>query len=245
MTRNLRFTVAYDGTNYSGWQRQANALAVQEVIEQALTKICKETVTIFGSGRTDAGVHALGQVVSFRTTSSIPVGRLAAALNGLLPPDIVTRDGEEVPAVFHARSSAKEKMYRYIIYNDPISSPFNRYYTWQLFAPLNFEAMVQASEYFLGTHDFSAFRATGGGPKKPVRTLYLSSWQKKGSFLEYEVRGTGFLYHMVRNMVGAMVEIGKNKIPSDAILDILASKQRHLAGITAPPQGLYLVHVTY
>jgi len=243
--RNLRFTVAYDGTNYSGWQRQTNALAVQELIEKALTKICKEQITIFGSGRTDAGVHALGQVVSFRTTCSIPVERLNAALNGLLPTDIVTREGQEVSSAFHARSSAKEKQYRYLIYNDPMPSPFCRHYAWQLFRPLDFRAMQQAAECFIGTHDFSAFRSTGGGPKKPVRTMYLSNWKRQGLFLEYEVRGTGFLYHMVRNMVGAMVAIGRNKIPADAISESLLSKERHLKWTTAPAHGLYLVSVTY
>lgn len=243
--RTLRVTLAYDGTGYSGWQRQTNAMTVQEVVEEALSKICKETITVVGSGRTDAGVHALGQAVSFRTSCRIPADRLAYALNSLLPPDIVAREGEEVSADFHARYSAKEKRYRYIIYNNPVPSPFYRLYAWHVPYTLDFSAMRQSAECFTGTHDFSAFRAAGGAQVNPVRSIRFSGWRRSGDLLEYEVLGTGFLYHMVRNMVGTMAEIGKRKLPPDAVSAILAGKQRSMAGVTAPPQGLYLVDVMY
>lgn len=243
--RNLRFTLAYDGTNYSGWQRQANAVTVQEIVEKVLTDICKEKITVTGSGRTDAGVHALGQVVSFRTSCRIPAQRLAYALNSLLPADIVARDGQETAADFHARYSAKEKSYRYLIYNQCVPSPFCRYYAWHMAAPLDFAAMQQAAEYFTGSHDFSAFCAAGGASVNPVRLIHESYWRTKEDMWEYQVTGTGFLYHMVRNMVGTMLDIGKKKYPPDVIPQIIASKQRRLAGVTAPPQGLYLVRVMY
>jgi len=243
--RTLRFTLAYDGTNYSGWQRQANALTIQELVEDVLTKLCKETIKVEGSGRTDAGVHAYGQVVSFRTSCSIPAERLAIALNSLLPKDIVAREGQEVPAEFHARYSAQKKLYRYKIYNHPLASPFWRLYAWHVPGELDIAAMRQAAEYFTGTHDFSAFRAAGGAKVNPVRDIYLSAWQQSGDVLEYFVEGTGFLYHMVRNMVGTMVDIGKRKHPPHVIAAILASKQRAMAGVTAPAQGLYLDRVTY
>lgn len=243
--RTLRFTLSYDGTNYSGWQRQTNAVTVQEIVEEALSSICKEKITVVGSGRTDAGVHALGQVVSFRTRCRIPADRLSFALNRLLPSDIVACEGQEAPVDFHARYSAKEKLYRYVIYNNAMPSPFYRLYSWHIPMLLDFEAMIQAAAHFMGTHDFSAFRAAGGAPVDPVRSIYLSEWRKSGDMLEYQVRGTGFLYHMVRNMVGTMVEIGKKKHPPDAVRAILASKQRSTAGVTAPPQGLYLVRLMY
>jgi tRNA pseudouridine38-40 synthase len=243
--RTLRFTLSYDGTNYSGWQRQANAVAVQGIVEDTLTKICKERITVIGSGRTDAGVHALGQVVSFRTSCRIPADRLAYALNSLLPSDIIAREGQNAPADFNARHSAKEKLYRYIIYNNPIPSPFFRLYAWHIPIQLDFAAMVQAAECFTGTHDFSAFCAAGGAQVNPVRSISFSGWRRLGDMLEYEVSGTGFLYHMVRNMVGTMVDIGKKKLQSDAVPSILAGKQRSMAGVTAPPQGLYLVSVMY
>lgn len=243
--RILRFTLAYDGTNYSGWQRQANASTVQEVVEAALSRICKEQIKVVGSGRTDAGVHAIGQVVSFRTSCRIPAERLTCALNSILPSDIVARDSKEGEADFHARYSAKEKLYRYVIYNDFLPSPFSRLYTWHVPLDLDFLAMRQAAEYFTGTHDFSAFCAAGGVAVNPVRSIYSSCWRKSENLLEYEVRGSGFLYHMVRNMVGTMLEIGKKKYPPDAVPQILSSKQRSMAGITAPPQGLYLVEVKY
>ncbi len=243
--RTLRFTLAYDGTNYSGWQRQANALTVQELVENALTKLCKETIKVVGSGRTDAGVHAHGQVVSFRTSCAIPAARLAVALNSLLPEDIVAREGQEVPAEFHARYSAHEKLYCYKIYRHPLASPFWRLYAWHVPGELDVAAMRQAAEYFTGTHDFSAFCAAGGTKVNPIRDIYLSVWRQSGDVLEYHVEGTGFLYHMVRNMVGTMVDIGKGKHPPHVIAAILASKQRSLAGVTAPAQGLYLDRVTY
>jgi tRNA pseudouridine38-40 synthase len=243
--RNLRFTVAYDGTNYKGWQRQANATTVQEIVEQALTKLCKEPITVMGSGRTDAGVHAQGQVVSFRTTCRIPADRLGPALKSLLPPDIVARDGEEVAKEFHARYSAKGKIYRYVLYNNAIASPFYRQYTWHIENPLDFEAMRLAAADFIGRHDFSAFRSANRSLVDPVRTIYQSSWRINGDLLEYGVEGTGFLYHMVRNMVGTMVEIGAGKRPAQCIPDIIRGQDRTMAGTTAPAHGLYLERVYY
>jgi tRNA pseudouridine38-40 synthase len=243
--RNLRFTLAYDGTNYSGWQRQANAIAIQEVVERVLTKICKEPITVAGSGRTDAGVHARGQVVSFRTTNRMPAERLSLALNSLLPYDIVARDSREVPQEFHARYSAQGKLYRYLIYNAKLPSPFQRNYTWHIPYALDIAAMNKAASLYVGTHDFSAFQASGGAPVDPVREIGSSYWQKNGDVWEYNVKGNGFLYHMVRNMVGTMIEVGTHKRPIESITELLQSGRRSDAGITAPAQGLYLEEVYY
>jgi len=243
--RNIKLTIEYDGTGYHGWQRQENALSVQEVLEKALSKLTGSEVVLTSSGRTDTGVHALGQVANFFTQSTIPAERISLAVNNLLPDDIVVKKSEEVPPDFHSRFSATGKKYRYLIYNSRIPSAFMRNRAYHVYEALDLEAMKKASQYFLGEHDFAGFMASGSSVKTTVRTIYDVSLEKSGDLIEFQITGSGFLYNMVRIIAGTLVEVGKGKIRPDDIKGILESRDRTLAGITAPAHGLYLVEVYY
>ncbi|MDR3564664.1 MAG: tRNA pseudouridine(38-40) synthase TruA [Negativicutes bacterium] len=245
MERNLKLTIAYDGTAYHGFQRQANALAVQEVLEERLAKIFGHPLKMAGAARTDTGVHAYGQVVSFVTAGSIPVDRIPAASRGVLPDDIVIVAAEEVPRVFHARTAAKSKIYCYRIHTSPTPDPLLRNYAWHLLQTPDVAAMNTAVRHIVGTHDFSAFRAAGGAAKSPVRTMIAASCQQEGQILECRFWGNGFLYHMVRNLVGTLVEVGLGRMTDEEFDAVLVGRDRHKAGVTAPPQGLYLKEVFY
>lgn len=246
--RNLKLTIAYDGTNYHGFQTQKAppVPTVQETLERVLGKLTKEQIIVHSSGRTDAGVHARGQVVNFRTNWVIPVDRIPLAVNsGGLPYDIVVTGAEEVDLSFHARLSAKEKMYRYYLYNHRIPSPFAQRYSYFVPYRLDLDAMAKAAEYYLGTHDFSSFRAVGSPIKSSVRTIYQSQLEKEDNMVVFTVRGNGFLYNMVRIMVGTLILAGRAKIKPEQIADIIDARDRQLAGVTVPPQGLFLEQVIY
>lgn len=244
--RNIKLTVAYDGTAYHGFQRQANACGIQAILEERLATLCGHPVKINGAGRTDSGVHAYGQVVNFFTgTGGIPTEKIPAAMQGLLPPDIVIREACEVPAEFHARYSAQSKVYVYHIYCQPVANPFYRNYSWHIRQSLDHLAMHQAAQIIVGTHNFSAFQAAGGPERNPVRTILEASCRPRGELLEFSFWGTGFLYHMVRNLVGTLVDVGTGKRSVNDVARILAGQDRRQAGITAPPQGLYLKEVYY
>lgn len=243
--RNIRLTISYDGSDYYGFQRQKDLVTVQQVLEEALAKIFGESISVAPSGRTDTGVHALGQVVSFKTQGKIPVERVVHAVNTVLPPSVVALDAKEMPEGFHARYDAKAKKYIYKIMQTDMPDPFLANYAWLLAGELDVRKMAEAASIIKGEHDFSSFRASGSTPTHPVRDIYESVWQNENGMIVFSIKGNGFLYHMVRNLVGSFVDIGQGRISVDDFKDILAGKDRALAGKTAPPQGLYLEHVFY
>ena len=244
--RTIKLTLQYDGTDYVGWQRQAEGVSIQGLLEDALRPIEGAPVTVHGAGRTDAGVHAAGQVASVTLTATLDVSTLARALNAVLPVDLRVVDAEEMPAGFHARFSATGKIYQYRIVNAPFVSPFVRRYVWHVIPTLDKDAMRRASNILVGTHDFAAFRAIGTPVASTVRTIRRLEWREQlDSLFVMEVEGDGFLRHMVRSIAGTLVEIGWGRWPPEAMHDILDSRDRARAGTTAPPQGLFLMSVMY
>ena len=243
--RRIRTIIAYDGTDYVGWQTQPNGIAVQEVIEQAILEVTGAQSSLQGSGRTDSGVHARAQVAHFDTGARMAADKFAIALNTHLPADIRVLYSEEVSPDFHARFSAKEKQYRYFVQTGPHADVFARKYALHAYMPLDLDLMNEAAALVVGTHDFSAFMSTGREVETAVRTLSLSRWEKQGKFLVYTVQGNGFLYNMVRILVGTMVGMGNGRIPKDSMEKALASLSRKDAGPTAPPHGLVLWRVKY
>lgn len=244
-TRNIKLVVAYDGGKYHGFQRQNNAVSVQNVLEEKLSIIFRQSIKLTASGRTDTGVHAYGQVVNFFTEGTIPIERVARAANSILPADIVVRSAEEASMEFNARYSAKSKIYVYRIQQGEVLDPFQRNYAWYIRKPLDVEAMRSALSAILGEHDFSAFQAAGSKPTHPVRTIYCAECEKKDDIILFRFWGNGFLYHMVRNLVGTVVNVGRGKITVQDFQCVLAGKDRSKAGATAPAQGLYLKEVIY
>jgi len=254
--RNIRILIQYDGTAYSGWQVQPNAVTIQGLIEQSLRKITGEETRVLGAGRTDAGVHALGQVACLRTTSALAPQIIQNALNAQLPSDIRIMQADETDESFHARFSAKSKSYFYLISTDRIVTPFLHRYVWRLPFDLDLAAMKESISYVTGTHDFSAFRGSGCGAKTAIRTILEATVQKlqmlecmtfrcTGNYIKFRFEGDAFLRHMVRNMVGTIVEAGKGNIkPEDTGL-IMRDGNRNCAGPTAPAQGLYLEKIIY
>jgi tRNA pseudouridine38-40 synthase len=244
--RNIRLTLEYDGNRYHGWQRQKNALTIQEVIETALAHITGEAVRLIGSGRTDAGVHALGQVANFTTGSAVPERAFVHGLNALLPTDIAVLAAEAVPIDFHARYGALAKTYEYRLLNRPIRSPLHHTRAWWLAGRLDAGAMQRAARALPGEHDFLTFRASGSRPGHAGRRVREAAWQRHpGGWLYFTITANGFLRGMVRSLVGTMVEIGKGKYPPEYLGEALEKRDRRLAGPTAPPQGLFLVRVEY
>jgi tRNA pseudouridine38-40 synthase len=244
--RTLKLTVTYDGTRFVGWQRQAEGDSIQGLLEDALARFEGGPVTVQGAGRTDAGVHALAQVASVRMTCTHDVATLTRALNAQLPEDLRVLSVEEVSPEFHARFSAKTKTYRYHIRNATLVMPFERSYVWHLPEPLDLEAMGEAAEMAIGTHDFAAFQSVGTQVPCSIRTLLRSAIvQPQPTLIAYEVTGDGFLRHMVRALVGTLVEIGRGWRPAESMRDLVAGATRHDAGATAPPHGLFLVAVDY
>ena len=245
-SRNIRLTLEYDGTRYHGWQRQKNALSIQAVIETALARITGEAVCLTGSGRTDAGVHALGQVANFITGSTVPRRAFLHGLNSLLPMDIAVLQAEEVPLGFHARYAALAKTYEYRILNRPVRSPLNQTRAWWISPALDAAAMQEASQALPGEHDFLAFRAAGSRPGPAVRRVREAVWRcLPGGWLYFTITANGFLRGMVRSLVGTMVAIGRGKYPPGYLGEALEKRDRRLAGPTAPPQGLFLMEVEY
>jgi len=243
--RNIKLIIEYDGTNYSGWQRQLNAPSIQQAIEEAVLRITGEGVPVIGAGRTDSGVHARGQVANFFTSSSIPPERFSYALNSVLPKDIRILHSEEVPPDFHARYSAKGKRYRYSMVLRPHGLAIGSQYYYHVREPLRTEPMEKAAKILIGTHDFRAFQAKGSSAKTTVRTVYRSDLIWEEPYLYYDIQGNGFLYNMVRIIVGTLIEIGKGKFPWERMEELLKTGDRNLAGPTAPPHGLSLEEVYY
>ena len=245
--RNIALLVAYDGTAYHGFQRQTPpVVAVQNVLEDVLKAVFGDTIELAAAGRTDAGVHAYGQVVNFFTDGTIPAERIVRAVNSLLPSDIAVQAAWEADREFSARHSARAKTYLYRVQQGDAPNPLTARYAWYERRPLDVAAMQAAMAQLLGTHDFSAFRAAGGAPMSPVRTMYVSEVQPiAGEQLEFRLRGTGFLYHMVRNIVGTVVNVGLGRISVARFGEILASLDRQQASATAPARGLYLARVEY
>ncbi|MCX7822537.1 MAG: tRNA pseudouridine(38-40) synthase TruA [Syntrophobacterales bacterium] len=246
LERNFKLILEYDGSGYHGWQRQKGVLTVQEVLESSLAIMLGRELHVRAAGRTDAGVHALGQVVNFYARTRLQPMDIQRGLNSLLPDDIVVKHAEEVDQSFHARYSAKAKLYRYLVLNRPLPSALWRRYAWHVPYRLNIEDLNRALEYFRGEHDFSAFRASRSSVKSSVRVLYQADCRvESDGLLVFSFLGNGFLRHMVRIIVGTVIEVGMGKRTPDDIPAVMASKDRNLAGITAPAHGLYLVRVEY
>lgn len=246
--RNIKLTIAYDGTAYHGFQEQRGTglPTVQEELEKCLSGLSGRKVQVIGAGRTDAGVHARGQVINFDARGwNIPTDRIPLALNGTLPGDIAVLDARDVPDDFHARFSARSKEYRYSIHNSRIPDPFLKRYSYFFPRPLDLEGMRAAAEHLKGRHDFSAFKAEGTPVKSAVRTLYDIRIEGIGNMVELVFLGDGFLHHMVRIITGTLLEVGLKKLAPGAIPEILSSGDRARAGPTAPPQGLCLMEVFY
>ena len=254
--RNLKVVLAYDGSDFHGWQVQPGLATIQGTLAEAIARVTGETVLPQGSGRTDAGVHALAQVASFQLESPIPAAKLATALNDVLPPAIRVLQAEEAAADFHARHSARAKTYRYRIFRGDICPPFLARYVFHYPYPLNEEAMQSAAGVIVGEHDFTAFAAVDpergvANPNRKddersnVRTIFVSRWERREEELIYTIRGNGFLHHMVRNLVGTFLLVGKGSLDAPGIERILQTKNRSAAGATVPASGLYLVSVEY
>jgi tRNA pseudouridine38-40 synthase len=248
LPRNLKLTLQYDGTEYVGWQRQPSGTSIQGLLEDALRPIEGRAVTVHGAGRTDAGVHALGQVASVHLTATIDTVTLARALNAVLPLDVRVASVEEVPDDFHARFSATGKIYDYRIVNAPFASPFVRRYVWHVIPRLDVDAMRAAAARLVGRHDFAAFQGAGSEVHTTVRTIRRIDWSGTGGPddpLVMQVEGDGFLRHMVRNIAGTLVDVGLRRWQPGDIDAILESRDRSRAGPTAPAAGLILREVLY
>ena len=248
MPERIRLVLEYDGTAYSGWQRQINAMSVQQRLEEALKKLTGETIVTTGSSRTDAGVHSLGQTVHFDMATPIPPEKVAFALNTCLPPDIRVRSSCAAPGGedgFHARFHATGKVYRYLIYNSPHASALGCRYSAHVSAPLDEHLMDSEAQALIGRHDFAAFAASGSVAKDTVREMYRASVTRRGPRVMLLVHGGGFLYNMVRILAGTLIEVGAGKRAPGAIERAISSGNRLDLGITAPPQGLTLMRVFY
>jgi len=249
--RNLKLILSYDGSDYAGWQVQPDAVTVQGTLASAIGRITGEKVLPQGSGRTDAGVHALAQVVTFVTESSVPTANFVKALNDILPASVRVLEAEEAALDFHARHSAQGKTYRYRIYRAAICPPFLARYVWHYPYPLDEGSMERAAARVEGEHDFTSFAAVDPErgredvPVSNVRRIFSSTWQRQGDELVYTVEGSGFLHHTVRNLVGTFMLVGKATLKAEDLTQILEARHRSAAGATAPARGLYLVNVEY
>ncbi len=244
--RTIKLVIEYDGANYAGWQAQKNGTGVQEAVEAAIFKVTGERLRIAGSGRTDAGVHALGQVATFKTASSVPTKKIAAALNAHLPEDVAVLSAEEAPAGFHARKSVRSKTYRYRILNRPARPALERGRVYHLVPRLDVEAMRKAARLLVGRHDFRAFTPIAavkpGGYEREVFSLEV---ERSGDLVDITVAGSGFLYNMVRCIAGTLIEVGRGRRPPEDVKAVLASRDRRRCGPTAPACGLCMLKVEY
>ncbi len=243
--RTVLLTLEYDGTSYVGWQVQPNGPSIQAELERALGTILQGPVRVTGAGRTDAGVHALGQCASLTTDRPIPLKAFVAGVNSLLPKDIAVVSAEEREPGFDARRCARGKIYRYTVANRPVRSPLRRLQAWEVFQPLEVQAMRRAVGALLGRHDFSAFRASDCAARTTVRDLRRLEVRREGDRVVFELEATAFLKHMVRNLVGTLVQVGLGRRPEAWVAEVLAGRDRKRAGPTAPAQGLALVKVFY
>lgn len=244
--RNIKLTIEYDGKDFNGWQKQPNKLNIQGTIEKAIEEITGEKIELSASGRTDSGVHALGQVANFKTNSTIPIEKFPIAINSKIKKSIVIKSAEEVEERFHSRLCCKKKTYRYIINNTKEGTAIYRNLETHIPIKLDVNKMKEAISYFEGEHDFKAFKASGTSSKSSVRTIYKAELiEKENNRMWIELTGNGFLYNMVRIIVGTLVDVGLGKIEPEGIKTIIESKDRAKAGKTLPPQGLYLLKVEY
>ena len=243
--RNIKLVIEYDGKDFNGWQKQPNKLNIQGEIENVIANITKEEVELTASGRTDAGVHALGQVANFKTNSQIPIEKFPIAINSQIKNSIRIKSAEEVDERFHSRFNCKRKTYRYVIDNSKYGSAIYRNLSYHVSTKLNVDEMKKAIKYFEGEHDFKAFKSSGTSSKSSIRTIYKAIIKEKDENIIIELTGNGFLYNMVRIIVGTLVEVGLGKIDSKEIPDIIESKDRQRSGKTLPPQGLFLLEVEY
>ena len=243
--RNIKLTIEYDGKDFNGWQKQPNKLNIQGEIERSIKDITGEDVDLIASGRTDAGVHALGQVANFKTDSNIPVEKIPIALNTKLKRSIRILAAEEVDERFHSRYNCKKKTYKYVINNSANGTAIYRNLEYNFSQELNVDKMNEAVKYFIGEHDFKGFKASGTSSKSSVRTNYDAKVYKNGDRVNIELTGNGFLYNMVRIISGTLIDVGIGKILPEEVPDIINSKERTKAGKTLPPNGLYLIKVEY
>ena len=243
--RNIKLTIEYDGKDFNGWQKQPNKLNIQGEIERAIKEITGEEVALIASGRTDAGVHSLGQVANFKTNSTIPIEKFPIAINTKLKRSIRIINSEEVEDKFHSRYNCKKKTYRYIINNSKNGTAIYRNLQYNFAEKLDETKMNKAMKYFIGEHDFKSFKASGTSSKSSIRTIYSGQVVRDNELIIIEITGNGFLYNMVRIISGTLLEVGLGKIKPEEIKDIIDSGERQKAGKTLPPQGLYLVRVDY
>ncbi len=241
----IKLTIEYDGTAYAGWQRQPNQPTIQAAVETALTRITQQQISIIAAGRTDAGVHARGQVASFQSNKSIPVDKWRLALNSALPHDISVVSSEQVPETFHARYSAKEKLYEYRISRHSSRPAIDRNRVWHLPYDLDTQAIRHAMSGFIGRHDFTSFQGPRASTSDPMCVVSQVSLTSDLMTLTIQIQANRFLKQMVRTIIGTLTEVGRHKRSPDSITNILQAKDRRAAGETAPPQGLYLLHVLY
>jgi len=243
--RNIKLVIEYDGKDFNGWQKQPTKLNIQGEIERAINDITGEDVELNASGRTDAGVHSLGQVANFKTNSNMPVEKFPIALNTKLKRSVRILSAEEVEDNFHSRYNCKKKTYRYVINNSENGTAIYRDLEYNFSQKLDVEKMKEAANYFIGEHDFKGFKASGTSSKSSVRTIYKAEVFKENEKIIIELTGNGFLYNMVRIISGTLIDVGLGKIAPKEITEIIKSGQRERAGKTLPPQGLYLVKVEY
>ena len=243
--RRIKLTVAYDGTNYCGWQIQPNGITVEEVLNRALSRLTGEELRVTGASRTDAGVHARGNIAVFDTASTIPAKRFAYAVNPLLPEDIAVVNSEEVPQDWHPRYQNSVKTYEYRILNREMPDPLRRKYTWHVSFPLDIDKMRTAAEYLKGEHDFRSFCSIHTGAATTVRTVYMLDIGKTGDEIVIRISGNGFLYNMVRIIAGTLTEVGRGFRTPGNVKKILEAEEREKSGATAPPQGLTLISIEY
>ena len=243
--RNIKLTIEYDGKDFNGWQKQPNKLNIQGEIEKAIQNVTGEQVNLIGSGRTDAGVNAFGQVANFKIDSEFPIEKMATAINSQLKKSILVKKAEEVSSDFHSRYNCHSKTYNYIIDNSEQGSAIYRNLSYHVSKKLNIEKMQKAISYFIGEHDFSSFKSSGTSSKSSVRTIYNATVERKNNKITISLTGNGFLYNMVRIISGTLVEVGLNNIEPEEIPKIIEAKNRQMAGKTLPPQGLFLINVEY
>jgi len=244
--RNIRFTLGYDGTDFAGWQTQPGQRTVQEALESAIARVTQEErVRVNASGRTDAGVHAVGQVVNFHTESPLAAEVLLRAVNAHLPPDVVVRAADEAAPEFDANRDAVRKLYRYVIHDGPVPDPFLRKYAYHVRRRLSHEAMRRASRCLVGRHDFRCFETEWPNRASSVRTVLFLGVSRAGDYLWLDVEADGFLYNMVRAIAGTLVNVGRGYWPEERVAEVLNAGDRTLAGPTAPPEGLFLMRVSY
>ncbi len=243
--KKIKLTVAYDGTNYCGWQIQPNGITIEEVLNRKLSKLTGEDITVIGASRTDSGVHALGNVAVFDTETSIPPDRISYALNQQLPEDIVIVKSEEVPQDWHPRYCNSIKTYEYRIQNSKVPDPTRRLTHYFVSFDLDVEAMKQAAEYLVGEHDYASFCNVRTNVEDTIRTIYSLDIMKQRDEITIRIQGNGFLYNMVRIIAGTLVRVGRGFYTPEQVKEILEAKNRQAAGVTAPPQGLFLMGIEY